>query len=146
MLMVVSLLWFLVEVHSRPTFPYVFFMSQILANHSYVNFSLIGKTEIESVQCHTELSTCCSKEQGNHRGDWYFPNGNRLPFDGANNIHQHHDYQRVDLRRTSSTSPSGMYQCDIATFYDSNLTQLTRSRVYVGLYANGGLYRQCRSV
>ncbi|CAI8031954.1 hypothetical protein GBAR_LOCUS18096, partial [Geodia barretti] len=73
-----SFLWSLVEVNSQLTFPYVSFMGQTRANHSYVNFSLIGRTEIESVHCHTDLSTCCRNEQGMHRGDWYFPNGNRL--------------------------------------------------------------------
>ena len=145
MMMVVfslSLFWSLVEVNSQLTFPYVSFMSEPLAYHSYVDFSLIGRTGIESVQCHTDLSTCCSSGQGIHRGDWYFPNGNRLPFgSGPDDIYQHRDHQRVDLRRKSSTSPSGMYRCDIATveLHDNTTTQLTRSRVYVGLYANGGL-------
>ena len=138
-----SFLWSLVEVNSQLTFPYVSFNSQTRANHSYVNFSLIGRTEIESVHCHTDLSTCCRNEQGMHRGDWYFPNGNRLPFNKANDIHQHRDYWRVDLRRRNATSPSGMYHCDIATveLHDNTTTQLTRSRVYVGLYANGGLFQ-----
>ena len=132
------LLWSLVEVHSQ-TFPYVSFMRAPLANHSYVNFSLI--TIAESVQCHTDLRTCCSSTQGIHRGDWYFPNGYQLPFDKTNDIHQHRYYRRVDLRRNRTTSPSGMYRCDIATVevHDNTTTQLTRSRVYVGLYANGGL-------
>ena len=145
MLMVVislSLLWSLVEVHSQQTFPYVSFNSQTLANHSYVNFSLIGHdiSGDNIVQCHTDLRTCCNRKNGIHRGDWYFPNGNRLAFHGANDIHQHRDSNRVDLCRTSSTSPSGMYRCDIATVDDNKATQLTRSSVYVGLYANGGLY------
>ena len=33
----------------------------------------------DSVQCITDLSTCCSGAQGNHCGDWYFPDGTRLP-------------------------------------------------------------------
>ena len=136
-----SLLWSLVEVHSQ-TFPYVSFMGQTLANHAYVNFNLIGKTETDSVQCHTDLTTCCDNTHGIHRGDWYFPNGNQLPFGGSSNdIRQHRDSKRVDLRRRSATSPSGMYRCDIATVevHDNTTTQLTRSRIYVGLYANGGL-------
>ena len=36
----------------------------------------------DSVQCITDLSTCCSGAQGNHHGDWYFPDGTRLPFYG----------------------------------------------------------------
>ena len=35
----------------------------------------------DSVQCHTDLGTCTS-DQDSHRGDWYFPNGDRVPFSG----------------------------------------------------------------
>ena len=78
MVVSLSLLWSLVEVHSQ-TFPYVSFKGQTLANHSYVDFSLVGYGG-DSVQCHTDLTTCCSGNQGIHRGDWYFPNGDRLQF------------------------------------------------------------------
>ena len=72
---------FLSLVHSQ-TFPYVSFMGQTLANHSYVDLSTVGREPdgSDSVQCHTDLSTCCSGVQGSHRGDWYFPIGTRLPF------------------------------------------------------------------
>ena len=134
-----SLLWSLVEVHSQ-TFPYVSFKGQTLANHSYVDFSLVGhmRTNSDSVQCHTDLTTCCSGGQGFHRGDWYFPNGDRLQF--VYYIYQSRNNQRVDLCRSSATSPTGMYYCDIATVdvHDNETTQLTRKRVYVGLYAYGG--------
>ena len=54
-----SLLWCLVN---SLTFPYVSFRGQTLANHSYLDFSLVGyvKTGSDSVQCHTDLTTCCS--------------------------------------------------------------------------------------
>ena len=67
-----SLLWSLVESNSQ-TFPYVSFMGQTLANHSYVDLSLVGvpKNGGDSVQCHTDLTTCCGGGQGIHRGDWY---------------------------------------------------------------------------
>ena len=136
-----SLLWSQVEVHSQ-TFPYVSFRGQTLANHSYVDFSLVGipKNGSDSVQCHTDLTTCCSSGQGIHRGDWYFPNGTRLLPPPFANIHQSREKKRVDLRRWSATSPTGMYYCDIATVdvHDNETTQLTQKRVYVGLYANGG--------
>ena len=81
--LLLSLLWSLVEVHSQ-TFPYVSFNGQTLANHSYVDSSLVGRPDIpdggEGVQCHTDLSTCCTGIDGAHRGDWYYPNGTRLPF------------------------------------------------------------------
>ena len=75
------LLWSLVEVHSQTEFPYVSFMGETLPNHAFVNFSLVGDDYDDpgsTVRCHTDLSTCCRREQGIHRGDWYFPNGTRL--------------------------------------------------------------------
>ena len=114
-LLLFSIVCSLVEVNSQ-TFPYISFMGQTLANHSYVDLSLVGNdlSGSDSVQCHTDLSTCCIGGQGAHRGDWYFPNGNRLPFTG--DIHEVREAQRVDLRRRNSvTSPVGIYRCEIAT-------------------------------
>ena len=81
----------LVEVHSQQTFPYVSFMGQTLANHSYVDLSLVGTSGSgsNSVQCHTDLSTCCDSTEGSHRGDWYFSNGTRLTFSYGGDIHEH---------------------------------------------------------
>ena len=90
MLAVVSLLILLsslIEVHCRDV-PYVSFKNQILANHSYINFRLVKNDDSDSVQCHTDLKSCCSGDQGSHRGDWFFPNGNRLPFHTDNDIHE----------------------------------------------------------
>ena len=134
-----SLLWSLVN---SQTFPYVSFKGQTLANHSYVDFILVGKPKYggDSVQCHTDLTTCCSSGQGIHGGDWYFQNRTRLLLPIFANIYESHEKKRVDLRRLSATSPTGMYYCDIATVdvHDNETTHLTRKRVYVGLYANGG--------
>ena len=132
------LFWFLVGVDSK-TFPYVSFMGQTLANHSYVDFSQVGKLNdgSDSVQCHTDLDRCCTLSQGSYRGDWYFPNGNRLPFDSHNDIHKARQDRAVDLRRKRTTSPSGLYRCDIETVA-SHVNKMNRDRIYVGLYANGG--------
>ena len=86
------------------------------------------------VQCHTDLSTCCSGLQGSHRGDWYFPNGTRLQFSG--DIYEGRGAQRVDLRRASGTWPTVIYRCDISTVYVHDDTDTSvRDRVYVGLYS-----------
>ena len=116
------------------TFPYVSFMGQTLANHSYVDLSLVGNdvSGSDSVQCHTDLSTCCRAAQGPHRGDWYFPNGVRLPFPGSGDIFEYRGAQRVDLHRSSDTSPTGIYRCDIETNAAHDNSQ--RHTVYVGLY------------
>ena len=132
------LLSFLVKVNSQQTFPYVSFMSQTLANHSYVDLSLVGDDPSGSnyVQCHTDLNPCCSGAQGPYRGDWYFPNGDRLPFAGGADIFEYRVAQRVDLRRrNSATSPVGIFRCDIQTTDHISV----RATVYVGLYtASGG--------
>ena len=140
--LLLSLLWSLVEVSSQQTFPYVSFMGQTLANHSYVDLSLVRDDHgSNGVQCHTDLSTCCTNNQGPHRGDWYFPNENRLLFSEDGDIYESRTSQRVDLRRSNSaTSPVGIYRCDIPTraVHDDNDISV-RDTVYVGLYpASGG--------
>ena len=69
----------LVGVQYQPTFPYVTFMGETLADHSYVNLSLVGSAsdDSDSVVCHTDLVTY-SGGQGIRLGDWYFPDGTRL--------------------------------------------------------------------
>ena len=134
-LALLCLLSALVEVHSQSV-PYVSFKGTNLPNHSYVDLTLVGDVldGSNSVQCHTDLSTCCSSSQGADRGDWYFPNGTRLGFsDTSEDAYEQRQGQRVDLRRTRS-STSGMYRCDM----DTNSGNTNRETVYVGLYARGG--------
>ena len=133
----------LVEVHSQ-TVPYVSFMDQTLANNSYVDLSEVGNGDSgsDSVQCITDLGTCCASSGGSHRGDWYFPDGTRLPFQTSNiDIYENRDAQRVDIRRrNSANSPTGIYRCDIPTnLVHDDTTNSPRDTVYVGLYtASGG--------
>ena len=138
--LLLCLLSALVEVHSQ-TVPYVSFMGTNLSNHSYVDLTLVGSAGDgnNSVQCHTDLSTCCSGAQGPDRGDWYFPDGNRLQFsvDGGD-IYKFRRAQRVDLRRRNSGSTSGMYHCTIPT--NAVIGGDGRENVYVGLYTSGGEY------
>ena len=129
------------EVQCQQTFPYVSFMDHTLANHSYVNISQVGIGSA-SVQCRTDLSTCCSGAQGVHRGDWYFPNGTKLPFPYDSDIVESRQAQRVDLRRNRGTGPTGVYRCGISTvavhdygyYYYNNM----RENVYLGLYTSIG--------
>ena len=145
LLRLILVCWSVGEVCSQ-TFPYVSFMGQTLANHSYVDLSLVGdnRSGSDSVQCHTDLTTCCSGAQGTHRGDWYFPNGTRLPFAGGGDIIESRVAQRVDLRRSNSaTSPVGIYRCNIPTVavHDDNGYDSIKDTVYVGLYtSNGGMF------
>ena len=142
-LLLLCLLRSLVEVHSQIEYPYVSFMGETLPNHTYVNLSLVGNdgSGSDSVQCHTDLDSCCTSMQGAHRGDWYPPDSElTLPLlHQQGDIYEVHGSQRVDLRRRNNADmPSGIYRCRIATnaVHDDDLA--ARELVYVGLYATGG--------
>ena len=97
----------------------------------------------DNVQCITDLSTCCTNAAGSHRGDWHFPDGTRLPFNGNTvDTFEVRVSQGVDIRRNSDVnSPTvGIYRCGIPTnaVHDDDDTSV-RDTVYVGLYtASGG--------
>ena len=127
-----------VEVQCQ-TFPYVSFMGQTLADHSYVDISQVGNDGSDAVYCHTDLSSCCRGAQGVHRGDWYFPNGVRLPHPDGSDIIESRQAQRVELRRNRGTGPTGIYRCDIPTVAVHHATDnFVRASVYVGLYTSTG--------
>ena len=140
-LLLLILLWSLVEVHSQ-TAPYVSFMGENLPNHAFVNLSLVGNAfGDDSVQCRTDLSTCCSGNEGLDRGDWYYPSGDRVQFSAPNVVYEVRTAQRVDLRRNGNADTSGIYRCAIETnaVNSDDFTDITtRETVYAGLYATGG--------
>ena len=138
------LLWSLVEVHSQTEFPYVSFRGETLPNHSYVYHTRVGTPDdhvyIPDIVCHTNMATCCSREQGSNRGDWYFPDGTRLPYSAYIPIFEVREAQQVVLRRVKALFyrpfTSGMYRCEIPTD-DSDIA--VREIVYIGLYYTGGI-------
>ena len=133
-LLLLSFFSFSVESVSVPTYPQVYFLNEKLTNNSYVNISRVGEhsSGSNSVQCRTDLVTCCSVMQGEHRGDWFFPNRKRIGFEQFSDTYESRGAQRVDLRRRGS-QVRGIYRCDIPT---SNGTG--RQSIYVGLYSNRG--------
>ena len=138
--LVVMLSWCLEDVNSR--FPYVSFRGQTLANHSYMDLSQVGDdaSGSDSVQCHTDLSTCCRNTYGSHRGNWFFPDRYRVPF--RVDITQNRSSQRVDQRRRNNAlSPVGIYRCNIPTrVVHDDYSNSVSARVYVGLYTSGGMF------
>ena len=144
-LVVWSLLYFISQKFYCQTqeYPYVSFNGMVLANHSYVNLLLVNDTESGSVQCHTDLDTCCRPAQGIHRGDWFFPNGSVLGFISSDDdIVEYRAPQSVDIQRRNNGSASGIYHCSIATvlFHNYYYDDTVRDHVYVGLYDSGGRY------
>ena len=123
------------EVHSQTEYPYVSFMGENLTNNSYVDLTLVGTDASDpgnTVMCHTDLESCC--RQGIHRGEWYFPNENRLQ--SGDSSYERRFAQRLDLhRRNNAMSPSGLYRCEVPTVTVHNDFDLTvREKVFVGVY------------
>ena len=137
LMVLLCLLYALVVVHSQEV-PYISFMGTNLPNHSYIDLNLVGESGSDGVQCHTDLITCCSAAEGRDRGDWYYPNGDRLNFSqGTFKEFQSRDDKRVDLNRRGSHSlTQGVYRCDIETNAVNN--QSGNETIYAGLYTTGG--------
>ena len=143
MSVLLCLLSALVEINSQ-TVPYVSFMGSNLTNHSYVDLTLVrdARNGGDGVQCHTDLLTCCNSTQGADRGDWYFPNGSRLNFQGdPGDMYQYREAQQVVLHRRNNGDTSGIYHCTVETnaVHSGDKSDITtRETVYAGLYASGG--------
>ena len=92
----------------------------------------------DSLQCYTDLETCCSSAQGSDRGYWYAPGSqDRLPFSSEpGDIYQQLGAERVDLRYRNNGDTSGIYRCTIETNAVNN--DDGQEVVYAGLYASGG--------
>ena len=134
--LLLCLLSALVEVHSQ-TAPYISFMGNNIPNHSYVDLNTVGEIiDTNTVQCHTDLTSCCGGVQGPDRGDWYFPDGNRLPFPSLVNVYEDRRDRLVYLRHRGSGGISGIYRCDIETNAVNNNSG--NVSLFVGLYTSGG--------
>ena len=122
------------------TFPYVSLSIGVgLPNHSYVDLGAVGTDFSTSVWCHTDLETCCRNDEGPHRGQLFFPNGEPLETNG--DIYMFAKPQRVELRRANSAnSPTGIYRCEIPTIEVHDENDTVRATVYVGLYTNEGKF------
>ena len=129
----------LIVVHTK-NFPYVTFLDKNIPNHGYVNLSNVGRDKKDSVQCITNLSTCCSGTEGSDRGDWYFPDETRLPFgESGTTVYEGRGAQQVSLFHFGNVvSKLGIYRCDIETVYSNVTDEVENQTVYVGLYINGG--------
>ena len=147
-LLLLCLLWSLVEVQSQTEYPSITFRGATLPNHSYVDLSQVGDDYIgsnsDTVQCHTDLITCCRRDYGPHRGDWFAPGSDtRLTFySEGGDIFEDRQDQVVHLRRRNNAAgPSGIYRCVVATNAVHNDSDGFIGEIaYVGVYANGGKY------
>ena len=136
-----SLLLSLVKINCQ-NIPYVSFIGVNLPNHAYVDLTLVGQ-DISNIgnilRCRTDLSTCCTSNQGIHRGEWYFPDGTALldAFEsGSGDFFKFYSNQVIQIRRRNGAiSPTGIYRCEIPTVAASIASDpVTGESVYIGLY------------
>ena len=130
-----AFLFALTIVSQAETFPRVVFRGDVLPNHSYVPFAEVQHDGTDyGVECHTDLPTCCTRQQGNPAGTWHFPNGSRLSFNQLSDAHtfMRRLPQKVVLyqRQGGSAKHSGIYQCLVPTLSSSSGEKM----VYVGIY------------
>ena len=128
-----------------PSGAFVRFLGVDLKNHSYVDLTAVEGNHLngsDSVECHTDLKTCCRASQGVNRGDWFLPSGKRLNFtDDGGDIFEARRAQQVNLYRRNNDKTSGIYRCTIETnaVHSEDTSDTTiRETVYVGLYDTGG--------
>ena len=137
------LLCLLVEVQSQTEYPYISFLGNTLPNHSYVDLSQVGYHQSDNtVQCHSDLDTCCRYTVGIHRGNWSAPgSGTRLPWPREEGgIYMDRQLQVLHLaRRNNANGPSGIYRCVIPTnAVHDEVDGYVGETVYVGLYTSEG--------
>ena len=100
-------------------------------NNSIVTLKNIGERD-DALLCITNLNTCCrppyTVDNVSVIGNWFFPNGTRVPNSNDNwNFYRSRDQMVVRLdRRTGGVD--GIYRCEIPDAM--NITQT----IYIGVY------------
>ena len=94
-------------------------------NHSHVILEEIGESH-DALLCVTNFTTCC--QHPHTKGNWFFPNGTRVPSSGAEwDIYRTRGHMVVYLHRRKG-GVEGMYRCEILD--STNIMQT----IYIGVY------------
>ena len=85
----------------------------------------IGEDDSAAVMCRTDLTTCCTKDQGEkQQGHWLYPNGNEVGNRNSDDdIFRSRGNMTVRLHRMDNIiAPieTGQYCCVVATMANSN--------------------------
>ena len=116
--------------------PYITFIGERLPNNAFVNIQQISDAvDTSTLQCHTDLSECCSPSQHSHTGMWVLPNGAEVMHGqtvfGYTAIGTE---RRIDLTyNTLLNSPvEGVFKCTVSVFG----TPTVQQSVYVGIHSD----------
>ena len=98
-------------------------------NNSLVTLEDIGEGD-DALLCITDLTTCCRPpHSGGTRGNWFFPNGTRVPSSGNQTDFHRTRGQMVVLLHRRRGGAEGTYRCEIPDAM--NVTQT----IYIGVYS-----------
>ena len=109
--------------------------NKIYYNNSRVNLEEIGEAQY-ALLCITNLTSCCRASYA--LGNWFFPNGTRVPSSGANwDFHRTRGHMVVYLHRRRG-GMEGIYHCEIPD--STNMKQT----IYIGVYTPKS--RECQTL
>ena len=105
----------------------------ISPNHGFVLLDNIGESR-DALLCLTDQPACCrhpyTGAMGPAIGNWYFPNGTRVPSSGRQwDFHRTRGQMLVSLHRRRG-GEDGVYSCEIPDAM--NVIQI----LYIGVYSN----------
>ena len=87
----------------------------------------------DALLCLTSLTACCrppyTGEKKNALGNWYFPNGSRVPSDGGEWDFYGTRGQMVVYMHRRRGGEEGIYRCEIPDAMNVNQT------IYIGVYS-----------
>ena len=102
-------------------------------NNSVINIEAIGRNG-EALICQTNKRPCCGTPP-NRAGEWYYPNGARVPVEGTGSAiyRDREDEGQVRLnRRNDVIHPIGVYRCKVPDAQNINRS------LYAGLIGSYG--------
>ena len=105
-------------------------------NNSIVNIEDVGEG-VDAMACQTDKRPCCGTRP-NRFGEWYYPNGSRVPIEGEGALfyRNRNDEGLVLLNRrpwTHETASIGLFCCELPDASDINQT------LCIGLLPTGNI-------
>ena len=104
-------------------------------NNSCVALEDIGEGDNNSLLCVTNQTACCkppyTDQNGSAKGNWYFPNGTKVPSSSEpSDFYRTRSQMVVRLNRRRG-GEDGIYHCEIPDSMDVN------QNIYIGVYTAG---------
>ena len=118
------------------SFPAIVLKGTPYQNNSIVTLENIGEGDA-ALLCITNLTACCRRPYTSEMGpptlgNWFFPNGTRVPSTGSQwDFHRTRGQMKVLLQRRRG-GEEGIYRCEISDAM--NVTQT----IYIGVYSASG--------